>query len=30
MDNTKEIQKEIKSLGRKPNWGLYSKLIENL
>jgi len=27
MDKTKEIQKEMKSLGRKPNWYLYSKLL---
>ena len=27
MDKTKEIQKEMKSLGRKPNWHLYSKLL---
>jgi cell division control protein 6 len=27
MDKTKEIQKEMKSLGRKPNWRLYSKLL---
>ena len=30
MDKTKEIQKEMKSLGRKSNLNLYSKLLGEL